>query len=83
MQREGLLGAACDNTGDGHNSFAALALGVLVDSCGGGAYLGRSVSYEEMLKGVWNENIRYQAAEIPVEIHSTHKQTVIPRGSGA
>ena len=36
-----------------------------------------------MLKGVWNENIRYQAAEIPVEIHSTHKQTVIPRGSGA
>ena len=51
--------------------------------CGGGAYLGRSVSYEEMLKGVWNENIRYQAAEIPVEIHSTHKQTVIPRGSGA
>ena len=78
MQREGLLGAACDNTGAGH-----LALGVLVDSCGGGAYLGRSVSYEEMLKGVWNENIRYQAAEIPVEIHSTHKQTVIPRGSGA
>ena len=77
MQREGLLGAACDNTGAGHNSFAALALGVLVDSCGGG------VSYEEMLKGVWNENIRYQAAEIPVEIHSTHKQTVIPRGSGA
>ena len=55
MQREGLLGAACDNTGAGHNSFAALALGVLVDSCGGGAYLGRSVSYEEMLKGVWNE----------------------------
>jgi len=36
-----------------------------------------------MLKGVWNENIRYQAAEISVEIHSTHKQTVIPRGSGA
>lgn len=83
MQREGLLGAACDNTGAGHNSFAALALGVLVDSCGGGAYLGRSVSYEEMLKGVWNENIRYQAAEIPVEIYRAHKQTVIPRGSGA
>ena len=83
MQREELLGAACDNTGAGHNSFAALALGILVDSCGGGAYLGRRVSYEEMLKGVWNENYRYQAAEISVEIHRAHKQTVIRRGSGA
>ena len=51
LQREGLLGAACDNTWAGHNSFAALALGILVDSCGRGAYLGRGVSYEEMLKG--------------------------------
>lgn len=67
LQGEGLLRSACDNTWACNNTLAAFALGILVDSCGGSADMGRNMSDETLLsKEVGYENFRCQAAEASV-----------------